>query len=378
MKQKYTISMIVNMNNRVFGLDLMRAGAILMVLCSHLLWIYPLKNPLLLYCFQLFGFLGVEIFFVLSGFLIGTIFYNLYLQDDFKFKSVTYFLKRRWYRTLPNYYLFFIINILIGLIVGYPMPSLWKYLFFQQNFYTTMLAFYPDSWSLAVEEYTYLIMPTSVFLMAVLCKPKNKKNAYLFVIVSIIIAFIFSKFIYNQTTTNTTMDQWNVSMKDVVIYRIDAILVGVVFSWISLNYENFWRKSRYVLAYIGVFFYLIFYYSLGHFRIFIENYPMFWNVFYLPITSFSVALFLPLLSEWKTTTIPFKNIIVTISLISYSFYLLHYGIVLQLMKHYCTTENLKQYELHIFTLVFLILSFGLSYLNYKYFEKPMMDLRDKN
>jgi peptidoglycan/LPS O-acetylase OafA/YrhL len=258
------------------------------------------------------------------------------------------------------------------------MPSLWKYLCFQQNFYTTMLAFYPDSWSLAVEEYTYLIMPTSVFLMAILCKPKNKKNAYLFVIVSIIIAFIFSKFIYNQTTSNTTMDQWNVSMKDVVIYRIDAILVGVVFSWISLNYEKFWRKAKYILAYIGVLFFLIFYYSLGHFRIFIESYPMFWNVFYLPITSFSVALFLPLLSEWKTTTIPFNNVIVTISLISYSFYLLHYGIVLQLMKHYCTTENLKQYELHIFTLVFLILSFGLSYLNYKYFEKPIMDLRDKN
>jgi peptidoglycan/LPS O-acetylase OafA/YrhL len=173
------------------------------------------------------------------------------------------------------------------------------------------------------------------------------------------------------------MDQWNVSMKDVVIYRIDAILVGVVFSWISINYENFWRKSKYILAYIGVLFFLIFYYSLGHFRIIIENYPMFWNVFYLPITSFSVALFLPLLSEWKTTTIPFKNVIVTISLISYSFYLLHYGIVLQLMKHYCTTENLKQYELHMFTLVFLILSFGLSYLNYKYFEKPIMDLRDK-
>ena len=314
--------MIVNSNNRVFGLDLMRAGAILMVLCSHLLWIYPLKNSLLLYCFQLFGFLGVEIFFVLSGFLIGTIFYTLYLKDDFKFKSVIYFLKRRWYRTLPNYYLFFIINILIGLIIGYPMPSLWKYLCFQQNFYTTMLAFYPDSWSLAVEE-------------------------------------------------------WNVSMKDVVIYRIDAILVGVLFSWISINYENFWKKSRYILAYIGVLFFLIFYYSLGHFRIIIENYPMFWNVFYLPITSFSVALFLPLLSEWKTTKIPFKNVIVTISLISYSFYLLHYGIVLQLMKHYCTTENLKQYELHMFTLVFLILSFGLSYLNYKYFEKPIMDLRDK-
>jgi peptidoglycan/LPS O-acetylase OafA/YrhL len=364
-------------SERIFGLDLMRAAAILMVLSSHILWIYPPQSSLLSQVFQLFGFLGVEVFFVLSGFLIGTIFYKLYLKDNFKISTVFYFLKKRWFRTLPNYYLFFIVNIIIGLIIGYPLPSLWKYLIFLQNLYTTMLPFYPDSWSLAIEEYTYVILPFSVFLITFLVKPKNKKTTYIIVVLSLICLFILNKGFYNASTKNTTLIQWNVSLKDIVMYRLDAILYGVVFSWICINYTTFWKKHKVNLAFLGLVFLLFMYVGIGFFQITIERFPMFWNVFYLPITSVTMALFLPILSEWKTTTLPFKNTIVTISLVSYSYYLIHYGIVLQLMKYYINTEGLQLYQLHIYALVFLVLSWGLSYLNFKYFEKPMMDLRDK-
>jgi peptidoglycan/LPS O-acetylase OafA/YrhL len=367
----------INSEKRIFGLDVMRAAAILMVLCSHILWIYPPKSSLLSQFFQLFGFLGVEVFFVLSGFLIGTIFYNMYLKDDFKLSSVFYFLKRRWFRTLPNYYLFFIINIIIGFIIGYPLPSLWKYLFFLQNLYTTMLPFYPDSWSLAIEEYTYLTLPFSVFIVTHFLKPKNKKLTYIIVVLSLIVAFILNKAYYNNTTQNTTLIQWNVSLKDIVIYRIDAILYGVVFSWIAINYEKFWKKYKNEMFFIGVLLLGFMYVGIGFLQITIEKFPTFWNVFYLPITSITMAFFLPVLSQWKTTTLPFKNVVVTISLISYSYYLIHYGIVLQLMKYYIKTDTLQAYQLHLYTFVFLVLSWGLSYFNYKYFEKPMMNLRDK-
>lgn len=364
-------------SERIFGLDLMRAAAILMVLSSHILWIYPPKNSLLSQVFHLFGFLGVEVFFVLSGFLIGTIFYKLYLKENFKLNSVFYFLKRRWFRTLPNYYLFFVVNILIGLIIGYPMPDLWKYLFFLQNLFTTMLPFYPDSWSLAIEEYTYAILPFSVFIITILFRPKNKKITFITVVLSVIVLFILNKWFYNVTTTNTTLTQWNVSLKNIVMYRIDTILYGVVFSWIAFNYRDFWVKNKVNFAFLGLGLMLFMFVGIGYLRITIEDYPTFWNVFYLPITSITMACFLPILSEWKTTQLPFKNTIVTISLISYSYYLIHYGIVLQLMKHFIPTEGLEMYQLHLYTGVFLLLSFGLSYLNYHYFEKPVMDLRDK-
>ncbi|MFD0778212.1 acyltransferase family protein [Flavobacterium myungsuense] len=81
--------MDINANNhRIFGLDLFRSIAILMVLLSNLLLIYPNLNDKLAQILVLFGFWGVEIFFVLSGFLIGNILFNLYVQNDFTIQSV--------------------------------------------------------------------------------------------------------------------------------------------------------------------------------------------------------------------------------------------------------------------------------------------------
>lgn len=364
-------------SERIFGLDVMRAMAIIMVLSSHILWIYPQNSSMISQFFQLFGFLGVEAFFVLSGFLIGGIFYKLYLKDDFSFKSTVYFLKRRWFRTLPNYYLFLILNVLVTFIIGYAIDDVWKYLFFLQNFCTTMLPFYTESWSLSVEEFTYLLLPISILIGSFIFKNKNKKQTYISIVISLIILLILNKFIYNQTTSNSTLTQWNVSLKAVVIYRMDSILIGVVFSWIALNYQQFWQKQKISLALVGAILLLMMYVGVGFFQLTIENYPLFWNVLYLPITSLTLALFLPILSQWKTTKLPFQKAIVMVSLISYSCYLIHYGIVLQLMKHFVKTDDLPMYQLHIYTMAFLFITFVLSYLNYKYFEKPIMDLRDK-
>lgn len=364
-------------SERIFGLDVMRAAAIMMVLSSHILWIYPPSSSMISQFFQLFGFLGVETFFVLSGFLIGTLFYKIYLQDDFNFSKVLHFLKRRWFRTLPNYYLFLILNVIVAGIIGYSIEGLWRYVFFLQNFNTTMLSFYTESWSLSVEEFAYLILPLSILLGSFFFKTKNKKWTYISIVTALIGLFILNKWYYNLTTSNTTLIQWNVSLKAVVIYRIDSILTGVFFSWIAINYQQFWQKHKINMAFVGMILLVMMYVGIGFFRITIEQFPTLWNVFYLPITSLTLALFLPLLSQWKTTRLPFRNAVVTVSLVSYSCYLIHYGIVLQLMKHYIKTDLLSMYQLHVYTLVFLMITFVLSYLNYRFFEKPMMDLRDK-
>jgi len=83
---------------RSFGLDIARALAISLVLVTH----FSKAN-------ENFDFLGVEIFFSLSGFLIVNILWrNLGLQSRLSMNSVFNFWCRRWYRTLPNYYLFFL------------------------------------------------------------------------------------------------------------------------------------------------------------------------------------------------------------------------------------------------------------------------------
>jgi len=129
-------------NDNIFGLDFMRTIAILMVLFGHCLSIYPPTQSLIYQVGLFFGFLGVEVFFVLSGFLVGRMLCQLYVDDDFSIKKVLGFLKRRSFRILPNYYLVLILNIIISFIVGYAVADWWTYFFFLQNFNSLMLPFF--------------------------------------------------------------------------------------------------------------------------------------------------------------------------------------------------------------------------------------------
>ena len=57
---------------------------------------------------------GVELFFVLSGFLIGGILIKTFQKDNsFGIKTISNFWIRRWFRTLPNYDLILILNIIV-------------------------------------------------------------------------------------------------------------------------------------------------------------------------------------------------------------------------------------------------------------------------
>lgn len=368
--------MKANNTQRIFGLDLMRAFAILMVLCSHILWIYPAKRNFITSAFEVFGLWGVEVFFVLSGFLIGGMLYKIYTQAHFRKQDVLVFLKRRWFRTLPNYYLVLIINILLAYYIGYEAKSVWKYFFFLQNFLTPMLPFFPESWSLSVEEFAYLLLPIAL-LFSMFIKVKNKSKRFISVIAALILFFVTMKIVYHFANTNSTMTHWNMALKSVVIYRIDAILIGVAMAWFSKNYSNFWKKYKQSCFVLGTLVLMFIFAGVSYFKIFIDKHSFFWNVLYLPINSIGFALFLPILSEWKTTKYYFSGIVKFISKVSYSVYLIHYCIVLQLMKNWIDTTKYTIPQLHVFTVVYLIITFGLSFLLYRYYEKPIMDRRDR-
>ena len=127
-----------NNSERIFGLDLLRSLAIIIVVVSHTAFILQDSFP---------GFPyiptpdGVDLFFVLSGFLIGKILIeqaeNL---NGFSLKSIFHFLKRRWFKTLPNYYLFLFVNILLvyfGFLNGSINKYTSTYFVFFQNFYNS-------------------------------------------------------------------------------------------------------------------------------------------------------------------------------------------------------------------------------------------------
>ena len=153
----------VSDKNRLDGLDTLRAIAIVIVLIYHYKVVVSREN--------LFGFIssvgwtGVDLFFVLSGFLIGNQILSAFSKgQDFSLKL---FYIRRFLRTLPNYYfvlaLYFIFPVALG---GTATASLWSFLTFTQNLGLGPGETFTHSWSLCIEEQFYLIFPVIALLIA--------------------------------------------------------------------------------------------------------------------------------------------------------------------------------------------------------------------
>ncbi len=363
-------------HKRIFGLDLMRAVAISLVLVGHCAWIFPAGVGALSQLFGFSAYIGVEIFFVLSGFLIGTILFNLFTSTAFGWDEIKLFLKRRWFRTLPNYYLILVVNIIIALVIGYETESLWRYFFFLQNFADPMLPFFTESWSLSIEEFSYIVLPLALFLGGKMMR-NRLRSAFVVIVAALSLVFLLTKMYHYNVSPSTTIDDWNLSIKSVVIFRIDAILIGVIYAWLAAVHQQLWFRLRMfaaLLGVIGVGFFLV---GIGYFGLLIESYPFFWDVFYLPLTSVVIGLFLPLLSQWNSPSKVVAVPITFISKISYSLYLVHYGIVLQILRYIIPPDKLTFLGIILFATLYFGLTFLLSTLLYKFYEKPMTDLRDK-
>ncbi len=357
--------------SRIFGLDLMRSLAIALVVIGHASWIFPkhaLASPIL----ALMSYFGVEIFFVLSGFLIGGILYREFTTANFDHKSISRFLKRRWFRTFPNYFLILVVNIIIAGYIGYEIEDLWRYFFFLQNFANPMLPFFPESWSLSVEEFAYLLLPFVLYLTKFLFARVSRRLLFVIAILVLVFVFIATKVFYHCQMQSSDMAVWNLGLKSVVIYRLDAIFIGALTSWIYAAHRHLWRSIRPFATTIGLIMCAFFTVGVGFLQLTIDTAPFFWNVMYLPLTSLTVACFLPYLSEWDKAPIVFSKPVTFLSRISYSVYLLHYGVVLQLMMHLLPPDDFTLGSRCVFAMVYVCITIVLSTGLYHLYEKPLL------
>src|SRR3954471_20038191 len=151
---------------RVFGLDLLRAAAILMVICAHgFVVLYPhFGEPLGFFGHG--GYYGVELFFVLSGFLIGQILIRNG-ADLARAGNVAFFYTRRWLRTLPLFFLFLVVNVVFEhLFRAHPVNfrEALSHGLFLRHLAGFHMTFFPESWSLAIEEWFYLLFPAALWI----------------------------------------------------------------------------------------------------------------------------------------------------------------------------------------------------------------------
>lgn len=362
-------------NERIFGLDVVRTIAILLVLFSHIHYLIDNTNPTFIAICSLIGYSGVELFFVLSGFLIGTILLKQFIKTDFKLSNVFIFIKRRWFRTLPNYYLVLLINIIIAIYFEFDVSNVWKYFFFLQNFSSYNITFFTESWSLSIEEWAYLFAPILLLLFSNLFN-KNKKNGFIIVSFLIILLLHLWRYFFYKNNVLDSMNDWNINLKSLVIYRVDAIFIGFIIAWFHYYYKTILKKYAVYLFIISIHLFFLQFFVFNVMEIDLFSSSFYFNIFYFTLSSLTFALVLPVFIYYKKTNTIFLKPITFISKISYSLYLLHYSIVAFLLKYYI---NYFQIQLphYMLIIIYLFTTFFLSIVLYYFYEKPIMNLRDK-
>lgn len=363
--------------NRIYGLDILRAFAVLVVVYAHG---YPtvhtyVKKSL----YMLPSFDGVTIFFVLSGFLIGGILIKLIDQRErFGFMDLFNFWLRRWFRTLPNYFFILIILLLLYYFNQDALPpKTGRYFLFLQNFNSPHPTFYSEAWSLSVEEWFYLMIPFGLFLLLQVSRI-NKKYCILLGILIVLITVSVYRYIKIQHYGYTDSVSWDLNIRRCVVTRLDSIMLGFLCAFISFYYPRAWFRHRNILFFIGICMIL---YPKVHAYLFPGD-SFFRNYWLLGMTSLAAALVLPKLSSVRTGNGYVYRIITFVSLVSYSAYLINLSLLQENLLPWLTrvVSFLSIKSAYIMLLNYIIYwsaTFGLAYLIYRFFELPMLRLRDR-
>ena len=138
------------------GLDTLRACAIALVFMYHY-ETFVSRAPTFGWLSDV-GWVGVDLFFVLSGYLIANqLFAGLARGQAL---SLPRFYARRAFRTLPVFWLVLVFFVLFPASMGgRPPPPWWRFLTFTQNIGLQPGTAFSHAWSLCVEEQFYLVLP---------------------------------------------------------------------------------------------------------------------------------------------------------------------------------------------------------------------------
>lgn len=310
------------------------------------------------------GFLGVDIFFVISGFLITAIILGDLQKGQFSFLK---FYDRRIRRIFPIFATVLIISTIVAWFIMFPdelstySDSLLASILFYANFFFYNLLggyFSPDAefqpllhiWSLAVEEQFYFIFP-----VLLLCFYKFGRNVIVLIVGSIFFASLMFCLLYG------------VDHPIFVFYMLPArfweLAAGALLAISTLDKRQFSPKLLNYLAWPG---FLLIVYSLlamPHKMVFPG-----WGT--LPVIVGTVLVLAFARAETHVAKILSWRPLVFIGLLSYSAYLWHQPIFVFARLYYPEfIEAGSQFKKFIY-LALIILVFLISALSWKYIEQP--------
>lgn len=344
--------------NRIWGLDFLRALAVTGVVLSHL----PVHTGVnfLHKLFPIGPVLGVEIFFVLSGFLIGQIIIKQLDTTNFDLKVVLNFMKRRWQRTLPNYYFYFLVMLWLQWNIG--KNHIFEFATFTQNLISKPInGFFGVTWSLTIEEIFYLILP--ILLISLYHLTNRKKLALTITITLLLVGPLALRFLLNEPLELDTRDH-----RQAALLRLDAIGYGVLMAFIKFKTVNLWRilSHQRLLLLLPLWYIFLF-----------NKYPRMdmalWHSFYFPVMSIAIAFTIPYFDSIKKYHGILAGGISHIAKISYSLYLCHIPTIIISNKYIGIKQYLDGYSLEAY---YLLTSIVIATLSYQCIEKRFMLKRE--
>jgi len=356
-------------NKRIFGLDIIRTLAILFVLIAHTS--QHSAPPEWLKHFGFLGIIGVELFFVLSGFLIGGILLKLIEKDMFKtFKDLRVFWKRRWMRTVPLYIVALLAFLRFDYHGWHPLTFHPEYWLFLQNFAWPITDdFFTLSWSLSVEEHFYLWFPSLLLILYIFA---SKKVAFY----TTVLMFLGISISYRISLPHMDWNEFNFNSRMVVLARLDAIMFGVLMVYVHKYHKRLWDKLSsliilWLLLVLGLF---VWYYkgTLGITTPIIQTFGM-------TIQAFLLSLLLPWFSniKQKSNGFLFKGVVLT-SKISYSLYLGHILVIIfinTMLSRFGLYDTIYHQFYYLYPLYFICF-YILALFTYYTVEQPFLGLRD--
>jgi peptidoglycan/LPS O-acetylase OafA/YrhL len=237
-------------SQRIIQLDLLRLLAVVLVLGRHISPCPKEVNELLHHVTTIWfrgGWIGVDIFFVLSGFLVsGLLFKEFSAKGNI---SISRFLYRRGYKIYPAFWVLIAVTLIVALFTERyisPEAVIVEVLFLQNYGY----GLWNHTWSLAVEEHFYLLLVSGLWLLTW----KSGSTAKSLSRIPLIFCFVAIVCLCLRLATALSLPYQHHPHLFPTHLRIDSLLFGVVLSYYfhMRGYFKQIKSVRFSIALIGL------------------------------------------------------------------------------------------------------------------------------
>ncbi|MES2346387.1 MAG: acyltransferase [Pseudomonadota bacterium] len=233
-----------SLTGRNAGLDTLRALAIVLVFTNHYM-LFVSGGPTFGW-FGEIGWTGVDLFFALSGYLIGNqILGGIRRQRGTGGErfSLVRFYARRLLRTLPNFYVVLALYALWPYFRGnLVLPPLWKFLTFTQNIALVPGTAFSHAWSLCVEEQFYFLLP-AVALAIAACR-RSLLLAWLTVAGALLAGMAIRGYLWTHHVGPE--EQGGFNYYTLIYYsslcRFDELVAGVALALLKNHHAGIWTR----------------------------------------------------------------------------------------------------------------------------------------